>query len=82
MVALVTALCFLAYFLGYSIYDGIVVFDKVDENTKGLAASGRLTYGDMVKVPGTVMSPNATSSKPVAVSRKSPGCGSDTPGPV
>lgn len=36
--------------LGYSIYDGIVVFDKVDENTRGLAASGRMTYGDMVNV--------------------------------
>ncbi|MGH9181142.1 MAG: protein translocase subunit SecF, partial [Acidimicrobiales bacterium] len=34
--------------LGYSIYDGIVVFDKVEENTRGLAASGRMTYGDMV----------------------------------
>lgn len=36
--------------LGYSIYDGIVVFDKVDENTRGLAASGRMTYGEMVNV--------------------------------
>ncbi|MGQ0520086.1 MAG: protein translocase subunit SecF [Actinomycetota bacterium] len=34
--------------LGYSIYDGIVVFDKIEENTKGLAASGRMTYADMV----------------------------------
>ncbi|MGH9281780.1 MAG: protein translocase subunit SecF, partial [Acidimicrobiales bacterium] len=34
--------------LGYSIYDGIVVFDRIEENTKGLAASGRMTYGDMV----------------------------------
>lgn len=36
--------------LGYSIYDTIVVFDKVNENTRGLAASGRMTYGDMVNV--------------------------------
>ncbi len=36
--------------LGYSIYDGIVVFDKVEENTRGLAASGRMTYGDMVNL--------------------------------
>ena len=36
--------------LGYSIYDGIVVFDKIDENTKGMAASGRMTYGDMVNL--------------------------------
>ncbi|HVM07047.1 MAG TPA: protein translocase subunit SecF [Acidimicrobiales bacterium] len=34
--------------LGYSIYDGIVVFDKIDENTRSLASSGRMTYGDMV----------------------------------
>jgi preprotein translocase subunit SecF len=36
--------------LGYSIYDGIVVFDKVEENTKPLAISGRMTYTDMVNV--------------------------------
>src|SRR5207249_4264901 len=36
--------------LGYSLYDTIVVFDKVEENTKGLAASGRLTYGDTVNL--------------------------------
>jgi len=36
--------------LGYSIYDGIVVFDKIEENTKGLAASGRMSYGDMVNL--------------------------------
>ncbi|MEY2472103.1 MAG: preprotein translocase subunit SecF [Actinomycetota bacterium] len=36
--------------LGYSIYDGIVVFDKVEENTKPLAISGRMTYTEMVNV--------------------------------
>ena len=36
--------------LGYSLYDTVVVFDKVDENTKGLAASGRLTYSDTVNL--------------------------------
>ena len=36
--------------LGYSIYDTIVVFDKVEENTRGLAASGRLSYGDTVNL--------------------------------
>ncbi|MFI5042305.1 MAG: protein translocase subunit SecF [Acidimicrobiales bacterium] len=36
--------------LGYSLYDTVVVFDKVDENTKGLAASGRMTYSDMVNL--------------------------------
>ncbi len=34
--------------LGYSIYDGIVVFDRVDENAKTLAASGKTTYTRMV----------------------------------
>ncbi|HEX7168543.1 MAG TPA: protein translocase subunit SecF [Acidimicrobiales bacterium] len=36
--------------LGYSLYDGIVVFDKVEENTKGLAATGRMTYSDVVNL--------------------------------
>jgi preprotein translocase subunit SecF len=36
--------------LGYSLYDTIVVFDKVDENTKGLSASGRMTYADTVNL--------------------------------
>jgi preprotein translocase subunit SecF len=34
--------------LGYSIYDGIVVFDRVDENAKALGASGATTYSEMV----------------------------------
>jgi preprotein translocase subunit SecF len=32
--------------LGYSLYDTVVVFDKVEENTEQLAASGRMTYQD------------------------------------
>jgi preprotein translocase subunit SecF len=36
--------------LGYSLYDTIVVFDKVEENTRGLAATGRMTYGDVVNL--------------------------------
>jgi preprotein translocase subunit SecF len=36
--------------LGYSLYDTVVVFDKIDENTKGLAASGRMTYSDTVNL--------------------------------
>jgi preprotein translocase subunit SecF len=32
--------------LGYSLYDTVVVFDKVRENTRGLAASNRRTYAD------------------------------------
>ncbi|MHB1486630.1 MAG: protein translocase subunit SecF [Acidimicrobiales bacterium] len=36
--------------LGYSLYDTIVVFDRVEENTKGLAISGKLTYSDAVNL--------------------------------
>ena len=32
--------------LGYSLYDNVVVFDKVEENTESLAATGRMTYED------------------------------------
>jgi len=44
-----TVIAFLTI-LGYSLYDTIVVFDKVEENTKGLAASGRMTYADTVNL--------------------------------
>ena len=36
--------------LGYSIYDGVVVFDKVDENSRYVSATGGLSYGGMVNV--------------------------------
>ena len=36
--------------LGYSLYDTIVVFDKVEENSKGLSATGRMTYSDTVNL--------------------------------
>jgi len=36
--------------LGYSIYDGIVVFDKVDENTRLVSSTGGLSYGGMVNL--------------------------------
>jgi len=32
--------------LGYSLYDTVVVFDKVDENTKGLLGHTRYTYAE------------------------------------
>src|SRR5213078_3936048 len=44
-----TVIAFLTI-LGYSLYDTIVVFDRVQENTRGLAASGRMTYGDTVNL--------------------------------
>ena len=42
-----TVIAFLTI-LGYSIYDGIVVFDRVDENAKKLATTGGSTYSTMV----------------------------------
>jgi preprotein translocase subunit SecF len=32
--------------LGYSLYDTVVVFDKVRENTKSITSTGRVTYSD------------------------------------
>jgi len=34
--------------LGFSLYDTVVVFDKIRENQKTLTATGRTTYGEMV----------------------------------
>ena len=36
--------------LGYSLYDTIVVFDKVDENTKGLEKQSQRTYGEAAEL--------------------------------
>jgi preprotein translocase subunit SecF len=36
--------------LGYSLYDTVVVFDRVRENSRGFGASGRMTYSDMVNL--------------------------------
>jgi preprotein translocase subunit SecF len=36
--------------LGFSIYDGIVVFDRIDENTKLLGRKTKLTYADMANL--------------------------------
>jgi preprotein translocase subunit SecF len=44
-----TVIAFLTI-LGYSLYDTIVVFDKIEENTKGLASTGRMTYTDTVNL--------------------------------
>jgi preprotein translocase subunit SecF len=32
--------------LGFSLYDTVVVFDKVDENVRGLGSSARMTWGE------------------------------------
>lgn len=44
-----TVIAFLTI-LGYSLYDTIVVFDKVQENTRGLASTNRITYTDTVNL--------------------------------
>lgn len=36
--------------LGYSLYDTVVVFDKVRENTRGLAGGSRMTYSQAANV--------------------------------
>ncbi len=36
--------------LGYSLYDTVVVFDRVRDNSKGLGATGRMTYTEMVNL--------------------------------
>ena len=36
--------------LGYSLYDTVVVFDKMQENSRGLTSSGRMTYSDIVNL--------------------------------
>ncbi|MCZ7530910.1 MAG: protein translocase subunit SecF [Acidimicrobiia bacterium] len=42
-----TVIAFLTV-LGFSLYDTVVVFDKVDENLEHLTMSGRQTYSDVV----------------------------------
>ena len=42
-----TVIAFLTI-LGFSLYDTVVVFDKVDENVAGIGASGRETYSGVV----------------------------------
>ncbi len=36
--------------LGYSLYDTVVVFDRVRDNTNGILKSGDLTYSDMINL--------------------------------
>ena len=36
--------------LGYSLYDTVVVFDRVRDNAKGLGSTGRITYSDMINL--------------------------------
>ena len=36
--------------LGYSLYDTVVVFDRVRDNTRGIGGSGRLTYPQIINL--------------------------------
>ncbi|HWE66936.1 MAG TPA: protein translocase subunit SecF [Acidimicrobiales bacterium] len=36
--------------LGYSLYDTVVVFDRVRDNTRGIGASGRLSYSQLINL--------------------------------
>jgi preprotein translocase subunit SecF len=36
--------------LGYSLYDTVVVFDRVRDNTKGIGSTGRMTYFQMINL--------------------------------
>ena len=36
--------------LGYSLYDTVVVFDRVRDNSKGILNAGNMTYSDMVNL--------------------------------
>jgi len=36
--------------LGYSLYDTIVVFDRIRDNSRGLGATGKLSYTDVVNL--------------------------------
>ena len=53
--------------LGYSLYDTIVVFDRVEENTKGLGTSGRFTYSDLVNLSMNQMLMRSLNTSIVAI---------------
>ncbi len=36
--------------LGYSLYDTVVVFDRVRDNTKNIGSSGRMTYNQLINL--------------------------------
>jgi preprotein translocase subunit SecF len=36
--------------LGYSLYDTVVVFDRVRDNTKNIGSSGRITYNQLINL--------------------------------
>ncbi|HUR48364.1 MAG TPA: protein translocase subunit SecF [Acidimicrobiales bacterium] len=62
----VTVIAFLTI-MGFSLYDSIIVFDKIDENTRGLAASGRLTYSATVNLSTNQMLMRSVNTSTVAI---------------
>ena len=61
-----TVIAFLTI-MGFSLYDNVVVFDKIDENTRGLAASGRLTYAATVNLSTNQMLMRSLNTSLVAI---------------
>ena len=53
--------------LGYSLYDTVVVFDRVRDNTKGIGSSGRLTYPQLIN-----LSMNQTLARSINTSMVAP----------
>ncbi len=53
--------------LGFSLYDTVVVFDKVIENQRALTASGKMTYGEMVNKSLNTVLMRSLSTTVVAV---------------
>jgi preprotein translocase subunit SecF len=61
-----TVIAFLTI-LGFSLYDSVIIFDKIDENTKGLAATGRLTYSATVNLSTNQMLMRSINTSIVAI---------------
>jgi preprotein translocase subunit SecF len=61
-----TVIAFLTI-LGYSLYDTIVVFDKVQENTRNLASTSRETYTDMVNLSMNQVMARSVNTSLVAI---------------
>lgn len=61
-----TVIAFLTI-LGFSLYDSVIIFDKIDENTKGLAATGRMTYSSTVNLSTNQMLMRSINTSAVAI---------------
>lgn len=61
-----TVIAFLTI-LGFSIYDTVVVFDKVKENTDNMASGGKETYSDVVNRTMNLMLMRSLNTSIVAV---------------